>query len=117
MNLDVTAHDASERPHQVVHLPGVRTSDGISNTDTIHANFVYSLVDAEEVDEVGSEGILRRKANFDAPGLDKVDYFDGGLGDISHILSMRKFPQERGGANDDVYSVHACGHPRASIQQ
>jgi hypothetical protein len=58
MNLDVTADNASEGSHQIVHLSGVCTPDGVCNTNAIYANFVYGLVDAEEVDEVRSEGVL-----------------------------------------------------------
>jgi hypothetical protein len=105
MDLDVTAHNASECPHQVVHLSRVCAPNGIRNTDAIYANFVYSLVDAKKIDEVGSEGVFGREADFNALGLDKVDDFDGGLRDVSHVFSMREFTEERGGSDNDIYSV------------
>ena len=94
MNLNVTTNYASECSDEFINLSGVRTTDRIGDSDTIHANLVDGLVDGEEVDEIGAEGILGGEADFDTLGLDEVDDLDGRLGDICHILSMREFAQE-----------------------
>lgn len=33
---------------------------------------------------------------------------DGSLGDVRHILPMRKFTEERRRADDDVNAIHTC---------
>lgn len=105
MYFNVTTNDTAKRAYKLVHLTWVRTADGIRNTDTVNANLVDGLVDAEEIDEVGAEGILCREADFDTLGLDEVDNLDRGLGDVSHILAMRKFTQEGRCANDNVDAI------------
>ena len=37
--------------------------------------------------------------------LDKVDNLDSGLGNVGHVLSVRKLPKEGRSANDDVDTV------------
>ena len=58
MDLDITAHNPSECTDEIVNLARVGAADGISNTNTVHANAVDSLVDGQEVDEVGPERVL-----------------------------------------------------------
>jgi hypothetical protein len=106
VNFDVTSNDATEGPHEVVYLARIRATDGICDADAVDANFVHGLVYREEVDEIRAEGILGREADFDALGLDKVDDLDRGLGDVGHVLAMRKFAEEGRCANDNVYTIH-----------
>jgi hypothetical protein len=61
---------------------------------TVDTNLVDSLVDAEEIDKIGSEGILTRKPNLNTLGLDKLNNLNGGLVDVSHVLAMRVLPEE-----------------------
>ena len=58
VDLDIAADDAAERADEVVHLSWVRAPNGVRNTDTVDADLVDGLVDREEVDEVGAEGVL-----------------------------------------------------------
>lgn len=58
MNLDVAADNPSEGPNKIVDLTRVRAADGISNADAVDTNLVDGLVDGEEVDEVGTEGVF-----------------------------------------------------------
>lgn len=39
--------------------------------------------------------------------LDIVDDFNGGPGDVVHVLAMRVFAEEAGGADDNVDAVYA----------
>jgi len=73
MSLDVTANNSSKSSDELVDLSRVGASDGISDSDSIHSNLVDSSVEVEEVDEIGSEGILRRESDLDTLGLDEVD--------------------------------------------
>lgn len=94
MNFNVASNYSSEGPDEVIYLSGVGASDGIGNADTVYTNLVNRLVDREQVDEVRSERVLRREANFNPLGLDKVDHLDRSLGDVRHILSVRELAQE-----------------------
>ena len=105
MDLNITSHDATESPHEVIYLSWVGTTDGIRDTYTIDTDLVDGLVDREEVDKVGAEGVLGREANFNVLGLDKVDDLDGSLSDVGHVLDVRKLAEEGGSADDDVDTV------------
>lgn len=106
MYFNVTTNDTAKSAHKLVHLTWVRTTDGIRNTDTVNANLVDGLVYAEEIDEVGAEGILCRETDFDTLGLDEVDDLDRSLCDVSHILAMREFTQEGRCANDNIDAIN-----------
>lgn len=43
-----------------------------------------------------------------ALGLDKFNNFNGGPGDIGHVLSVRKFSQEGRCTDDDIDTVNTC---------
>lgn len=49
MNLDVTRNDAAQCPYKIIHLPWVCTPHSVRNTDTVHTDFVDSLVDRQEI--------------------------------------------------------------------
>ena len=66
VNLNVAADDPTQRPNQIVHLPGVRAADGVRDADAVDANLVDGLVDGEEVDEVGAERVLGRETDLNA---------------------------------------------------
>ena len=106
VDLDIAADDPTKGPHELVHLSWVRTPDCVSNTDTVDTDLVDGLVDAEKVDEVGTEGILGRETDFDSLRLDKVDDLDSSFGDIGHVFSMREFPKEGRGANNDINTIN-----------
>lgn len=106
--LDVAAHDSPQGANEVVHLAGVGAADSIGDSNASDSNLVDGAVDAEEVDEVGAERILRRKAHFEALGLDVFDNLDGGLDDVGDVLAVRVLAEERGGTDNHVDSVNAC---------
>lgn len=66
MGLDIGADDASEGPHELVHLARTGNTDCIRNPNTVHTNPVNGLVERQEIHEVGPEGILRREADLAA---------------------------------------------------
>lgn len=107
MNLNIAANDASQRSDKIVNLTWVGATDCIGHTDAVDANLVDRLVDGKQVDEVGTEAVFRREADFDALGLDEVDDLNGSLGNVGHVLSMREFAQEGRGSNHDVDTVNA----------
>lgn len=115
VNLDVTSNDSSQCPDQLVDLSGVGAADRVSDADSVNANLINGLINGKEVHEVRSERILRGESDFNALGLDELDNLDGSLGDVGHILSVRKFSQERGRANNDVDTVDTCNAREESL--
>ncbi len=107
VNFDIAADNAAEGANEFVNLARVCATDGVGDADPVDADLVHGLVDGKEVHEIGAEGVLRREADFDALRLDKVDHLDRGLGDIGHVLAMRKFTEEGGCADDDVDAIYA----------
>jgi hypothetical protein len=104
---DIAADDTAKGANEFVNLARVCTTNSVGNADAVNPNFIYRLVDGKEIDEVGAEGILRREADLNAFWLDKVDDLDRGLGDIGHVLAMRKFTEEGWRANDDIDAIYA----------
>lgn len=90
MDFDVAANDTAQRPDEFIDLSGVCAADRVGNTDSVDTDLIYSLVDREEVDEVGPERVLGGESNLNALGLDKVDDLDRGFGDVGHILTVRE---------------------------
>lgn len=82
MRLDITAHNPSQRPNQIIDLSRVRTSDRVCDTDPVHPDLIDGTVDGEEVDEFGTEGVFGREADLDTLGLDELDDFDSAV-DVS----------------------------------
>lgn len=103
--LNVTADDSSQSPDEVIDLPRVGTSDCVSDTDSVQTDLVDGPVDAQEINELGSEGVFGRESNLDALGLDVFDNLDGLLGDPGHVLAVRVFTKERGSSNDNINTV------------
>lgn len=66
MRLDIRADDATERPDKLVHLAGRGNTDGIRDTNAVHANPVDGLVEGQQVDKVGAEGVLGGEADLAA---------------------------------------------------
>lgn len=79
VGLDVAANNAAQSADEVVDLAGSGATDGVGNTDTVDANLVDGAVDGEEIDEVGTERILRRETDLKTLGLDEVDDLNGSL--------------------------------------
>lgn len=77
MRLDVTADDTSQRPDEVVDLSRVGTTDSVGDTDSVDTNLVDRAVDAEQIDELGTERVFGRESNLDALGLDELDNLNG----------------------------------------
>lgn len=73
MSLDITAHHAPQRSHELVDLPRVRAPNGIRHSDPVDADFVDRSVQVQKVDQVGSERVFGGESDFDPFGLDKVD--------------------------------------------
>ena len=58
MNFNVAADNTAKCPHKIIDLPRVSTPDGIGDTNSVDSDLIHGLVDAEEIDEVGSEGVF-----------------------------------------------------------
>ena len=106
VDLDIAAHNATECADEIVNLTRVGATDGISDTNAVNADLVDGLVDREQVDEVGAEGVLGGEADFDTLGLDELNDLDGCLGDVGHVLAVREFAEERGCPDNDVDTVN-----------
>lgn len=66
MSLDICANHAAERPNDLEHLARRGDTDRIRDAHPVHAHPVNSLVQRQQVDEVGPEGVLGREADFAA---------------------------------------------------
>ena len=106
MNLNVTRDDTPKRPDEFINLPWVGATNCISDADSVHTNPVHGLIDRQEIHKIRAERILWWKSNFDTLGFDKCDDLNGRLGNVSHVLSMRKLTEERRCADDDVDAVN-----------
>lgn len=51
------------------------------------------FIDNRKVRLTGAEGIFTGKSDFNALGLDKVDDFNGSVGDVGHVLAVRVFAE------------------------
>lgn len=58
MRLNIAPHNPPQGPHKIINLPRVGTSHSISHAHPIHTDLVDGLVDTEQIDKVGSEGIF-----------------------------------------------------------
>lgn len=52
MDLDIATDDSPQCPDKVIDLTWVRAADSIGDTDSVDADFVYSLVDRKEINKV-----------------------------------------------------------------
>jgi hypothetical protein len=105
VKLNVTAHDIAKGPDEVIDLPGIRATNRVSDTDAVHTDLVDNLVDSENVDEIGTEGVFCGETNLETFGLDEVDDFKSRLGDVRHVLTVRVFAEEGRSAHEDVNAV------------
>lgn len=65
MNLNITLDNSTERTDKIINLTRVRTTNSVSDTDTVHANLVDSLVDGKKIDKVRTERVFGRESDFD----------------------------------------------------
>lgn len=79
VSLNVAADNASERADEVVDLSGAGATDGVGNTDSVDADLVDGAVDGKQIDEVGTEGVLRGETDLETLGLDELDNLNGSL--------------------------------------
>jgi hypothetical protein len=103
--LNVASDYTSKRSYEIVDLSRVCDTDSIGDTNSVDTHLVNGLIDAKQVNEVGSEGVLGGESNFDALGFDKLDNLNRSLGDVRHILAMGEVPQELGSAHDDIDTI------------
>jgi len=113
--LDIASDNTAEGANELVNLTRVCATDGVGDAHAVDADLVHGLIDGKEVHEIGAEGVFRREADFDTLRFDKVDHLDRGLGNIGHVLAMRKFTQEGGCADDDIYAINARIYGNARV--
>ena len=104
--LNVARNDTSEGSDEIIHLPWRSASDGISNTHSVNTDLVDSPVNAQKVDQIGSEGIFRGESDLNPVGLDILNNLHSGFGNVIHVLAVRVLTEERRGANDDVNAIN-----------
>lgn len=135
MRLNIAADHTPQSPHQIVHLSGAGTSDGVGDTNAVYTNLIDGAVDGKKVDQIRSERVFGTEANLLALALDKLDDFYRGIldasiplahnlehfslrasmpkhrraaGDVlSHVFSVRMVAEVAGGSNNDIESVNA----------
>ncbi len=118
VTFNVTRDDATERAHQFVHLARRRASNRIGNANAIDTNLpnqiksnsityaVHGAVDGQEVNQVAAERVFARKADFQAFALDEIHHLDSLVGNVRHVLAVRKLAQNRRRANHHIQPVH-----------
>lgn len=91
VSLDIAADNSAESPDKVVDLAGSSATNGVGNTNAVDANLVDGAVDGEEIDEIGTERVLRRETDLEALGLDEVDNLNSSLKSVRRRNSTRRF--------------------------
>lgn len=89
VSLNVTLDDTPQDTNELVNLAGGCATDRVSNTNTVDTNLVNGRVDGEKVHQVRPEGVFTGESDFNALGLNEVDNFDSGVGNIGHVLAVR----------------------------
>lgn len=79
VSLNVTADHTSQCPHQFVNLSSVGTTNSIGNTNTVDTNLVDGSVDREQIDEFGSERVLRGESDLNTLGLDELNNLNSAM--------------------------------------
>jgi len=82
----------------------------IRNSNPIHTHFIDSTINREEINQVGSERILRRKSHFNPFAFDKLNHFNRSFVNVIHIFPVGMFSQEGRSANDNIDAVNTCFH-------
>ena len=90
MELDVAAHDATQRPDQVIDLARVGDADGVSNTDAVDADLVHCAVDSEQIDQVAAEAVFAAEAHFQPLALDELNDFPRRLDNVGDVFAVRE---------------------------
>jgi len=101
MRLDITAHNPSQRPDQIINLSRIRTADRIGHTNSVDAYLIDRTVDGEKVDEFGSERIFGGETDFDSFGFDELNDFDGAKSSVSE--AQIGYPGCWSGAGENTY--------------
>jgi len=102
MGFNVTAHNTAQHTNKLVDLTGRGTADGVSDTNTVDTNLVDGGVDGEQVNQIGTEGVLAGETDLNTLGLDEFDNLDSGILDVSHVLTVRVLTKVGRSANDDI---------------
>ena len=113
--LDIAMDNAAQGANELVNLARVCATDSVSDAHAVDADLIHGLIDGKKVHEIGAEGVFCREADFDTFRFDKIDHLDRGLGNIGHVLAMRKFTEEGGCADDDVYAIYTRFHGDARV--
>ena len=117
MTFDVATHNASKCSDEIVNLPWICAADGVGDSDSVDTNLVNCFVDGEQVDQIRSERVFGREANFDAFGLDKFDHFERRFDNPRDVLAVGMLHEERRGADNDVQAVDACLYRNFGVGQ
>lgn len=109
VSLDVTANNTTQDTDELVDLAGRGATDGVGDTNTVHANLVDGGVDRQKVNQVGTEGVLTGETDLNALGLDKLNDLDGGVLDVGHVLTVRVLTEVGRGTNDNIAATGQSG--------
>lgn len=115
LDIGLLADDSAQGADQLVDGTRGSAPDGISDTNTVDASLVDGLVEGEEVDKVGTEGVFGGEADLEALALDELDNLNGGLGDVCHVLPVGELAEETRCADNDVDTVDTGLHRQLSI--
>lgn len=79
VSLNVTADNTSQCPHEFVDLSGIGTTNSIGNTNSVDTDLVDGPVDREQIDEFGSERVLRGESDLNTLGLDELNNLNSAM--------------------------------------
>ena len=70
----------------------------------MNPDFVDSLVEGEEIDQIRAKRIFRRKPDLEILAFDIVDDLDSSLGDLDHGLAMRVLAEQMWRSDNNVHA-------------
>ena len=115
VKLDVGLDAFLQLRYQDIELTGGGHAHGVGQSDPVHAEFVHSLVDPEQILFLASKSVFAGKPDLAARLLDKVDHHSSACDDLVDCLAMAETAQVGGGSEEDVHPVHPRGHRLARI--
>jgi len=107
VGLNIARNDTTEGTDEVVDLARRSATNSVCDTDTVNTDLVDGTVDGKQIDEIGSERILRRESDLLALALDKLDDFESSVLDVCHVLAVAVLAEVTRSSNNNVESVDA----------
>jgi len=76
---------------------------------------IDGLVEREQINEIGTEGVFGGETDFESLGFDKLDDFDSRLRDVCHVLSVGMFSEKARRPDNHIKAVNTSLYSQSSI--